>query len=372
MSSKAIVCTACGATVPYGRLSCPACGELLASVAGAARKVVATAPTKRARASRSTPSVLVDVAPAEAVSPAPVEAAGPVASAGAASAAGKFADLPAAASQDWDIPADWAVPGPQGGLLDDAPAPPNVARPGPSFVDPDRPVTLGHSANGDGRQQDDVEPQWPVAATHWREDRAPAPAPAVALVTSPSLANAPGAYVPPLPATPAGPPAPARAWAGHPGEDAPAATDAPAKPTSDLILDRARLTEFISWLAVAGSAMAAVGFLLPWGMSVIGATGIDYVDRWGLAGPFHPVVVLGVLAVLGAALVPNPVPMWIRTGLPGLGLGALLLGLIWPYLLYLPGTGPGVVVVALGAVILLAAGIAALVADRHAPEDEAV
>ena len=370
MSSKAIVCTACGATVPYGRLSCPACGELLASVAGAARKVVATAPTKRAaRASRSTPSVLVDVAPAAEASPAPVDVAGAVAS---ASAAGALTGLPAAAAQDWDIPADWAAPGPVGGLLDDAPPSPNAARPGPAFLEPDQPVTLGHSANGEGPQQEDVEPQWPVTATHWREDPAPTPAPAVAMVTSPSLANAPGAYVPPLPATPAGPPAPARAWAGHTGEDVPVAADAPATSTSDLVVDRARLTEFIGWLAVAGSAMAAVGFLLPWGVSVIGATGIDYVDRWGLAGPFHPLVVLGVLAVLGAALVPNPVPMWIRTGLPGLGLGALLLGLIWPYLLYLPGTGPGVVVVALGAVILLAAGIAALVADRHAPEDQAV
>jgi hypothetical protein len=194
----------------------------------------------------------------------------------------------------------------------------------------------------------------------------------VAFVTSPSLANAPGAYVPPLPAAPAGPPAPARAWAGHPAGEEAASTDAPSKSTSDLLVDRARLTEFIGWLAVAGSAMAAVGFLLPWGMSVIGATGIDYVDRWGLAGPFHPLVVLAVLAVLGSALVPNPVPLWIRVGLPGLGLGALLLGLVWPYLLYLPGKGPGVVVVALGAVILLAAGIAALVADRHAPEERAV
>jgi hypothetical protein len=91
-----------------------------------------------------------------------------------------------------------------------------------------------------------------------------------------------------------------------------------------------------------------------------------------MAGPFHPLVVLGVLGVLAAALVPNPVPLWVRVGLPGLGLGALLLGLVWPYLLYLPGKGPGVVVVALGAIILLAAGIAALVADRHVREDRPV
>jgi hypothetical protein len=221
---------------------------------------------------------------------------------------------------------------------------------------------------------DDLAPEWPVAQTQWREERPSEPVAALASVSSPSLANAPGAYIPPmLPAVPAGPPAPARAWAGHPaGGDAPAATDAPSTSTSDLVVDRDRLTEFIGWLAVAGSAMAAVGFLLPWGISVIGASGVDYVDRWGMAGPFHPLVVLGVLGVLAAALVPNPVPLWVRVGLPGLGLGALLLGLVWPYLLYLPGKGPGVVVVALGAIILLAAGIAALVADRHVREDRPV
>jgi hypothetical protein len=189
-------------------------------------------------------------------------------------------------------------------------------------------------------------------------------------VTSPSLADAPGAYVPPVvPATPAGPPAPARAWAGHPGDGN---ATAGAAATSAGLVDPARLTEFIGWLAVAGAAIAAVGFVLPWGISVIGATGVDYFDRWGMAGPFHPLVVIGVLAVLGLALVPNPIPLWVRVGLPGVGLGALLLGLVWPYLLYLPGTGPGVAVVAIGSVILVVAGIAALVADRHAPEDRGV
>jgi hypothetical protein len=107
-------------------------------------------------------------------------------------------------------------------------------------------------------------------------------------------------------------------------------------------------------------------------MSVIGASGVDYVDRWGMAGPFHPIVVLAVLAVLTLAFVPNPIPSWIRIGLPGLGLGALLLGLVWPYLLYLPGKGPGVVVVAIGAIILLVAGVLALAVDRHAGDEPAV
>ena len=119
--------------------------------------------------------------------------------------------------------------------------------------------------------------------------------------------------------------------------------------------------------------MAAVGFLLPWGVSVIGASGVGYFDRWGLAGPFHPLVVLGVLAILVLALVPNPVPPWLRVGLPGLGLGALLLGLVWPYLVALPGTGPG----RRGRRARCGhprrwPAIAALVADRHAGEDQAV
>ena len=352
MSSKAIVCAACNAAVPYGRLSCPACGELLASVAGAPRRVVAGAgagtavatatatATKRAtRASRATPSVLVDVAPAA--------AAPPVAEAPAVdprAVAAPVAKAPAKAP-----PAAQTVPA--------------VLKP----VATDSPTVDAAPTPADG------DPQWPEERPQWREERAPTPPPPVASVTSPSLANAPGAYVPPiLPATPAGPPAPARAWAGHPaGDAATAQAGAPASSTG-VVVDPARLTEFIGWLAVAGSAMAAVGFLLPWGMSVIGASGVDYFDRWGMAGPFHPLVVLGVLAILGLALVPNPVPAWIRVGLPGLGLGALLLGLVWPYLVALPGTGPGVAVVALGAVILVASGIAALVADRHAGEDRAV
>ena len=37
MTAQSIACGACAADVPYGRLSCPSCGELLASVAGSRR-----------------------------------------------------------------------------------------------------------------------------------------------------------------------------------------------------------------------------------------------------------------------------------------------------------------------------------------------
>src|SRR6188472_468314 len=56
MSTQSIACAACGAAVPYGRLACPACGELLASVAGTGRRVVVGASV-----GRSTAESLTDV-----------------------------------------------------------------------------------------------------------------------------------------------------------------------------------------------------------------------------------------------------------------------------------------------------------------------
>src|SRR5687768_7668772 len=67
MSPQSIVCATCDSTVPYGRLSCPACGELLAPVGGAARPTRTRAATARATRSRSNgraaPAVLLDVPP---------------------------------------------------------------------------------------------------------------------------------------------------------------------------------------------------------------------------------------------------------------------------------------------------------------------
>jgi hypothetical protein len=130
---------------------------------------------------------------------------------------------------------------------------------------------------------------------------------------------------------------------------------------------RVRLLDFVRWLSVAGSAFAAVGFLLPWGQVVIGSADTGYFGRWGIAGPWHLLVALAILANLGLALIDNKVPVWIRTGITGLGLGALLLGPVWPYLT-LPslGAGPGAVIAAIGAAGLVVSGVLALVADRHA------
>lgn len=334
MSSKTIVCAACNAAVPYGRLSCPSCGELLASVAGAARPMVSAAAmvATAGRAARSTPSVLVDVAPAG------------------------------------TAPTGWDTPDPDEDWIDPAwVAEPEAAE--PEAAEPEMAAEPGTAEPGMAVSQPAEETHPADEVPRWPESRPETPA--ASRATS-FATDAPGAYVPPVvPATPAGPPALARSWAGHAATEETAPDPAVgARASAAALVDGARLPEFIGWLAVAGSAMAAIGFVLPWGISVIGAGGVDYFDRWGLAGPFHPVVVLGLLAVLGLALVRNPIPLWVRVGLPGLGLGALLLGLIWPYLVGLPGTGPGVLVVAFGAIVLGVAGIVALAADRHGPVDD--
>ncbi|HYH93900.1 MAG TPA: hypothetical protein VD763_12120, partial [Candidatus Saccharimonadales bacterium] len=179
----------------------------------------------------------------------------------------------------------------------------------------------------------------------------------------------PGAYVPPAPVMPAGPAAPARAWGTGDAASGAAAVAAAATLPGDPARDRddVRLREATGWLAVGGAAIAAAGFVLPWATSVIGASGVGYFDRWGMAGPGHLLAVIALLAIVGLNLVANPVPAWIRVGLVGLGLGPLLLGLAWPYLFSrFLGTEVGVYAVGIGALLLTIAGILALVGDRHA------
>ena len=44
MAARTVVCPECSETLPYGRLSCPACGSLLAAVAGGPVRQVASSP----------------------------------------------------------------------------------------------------------------------------------------------------------------------------------------------------------------------------------------------------------------------------------------------------------------------------------------
>jgi len=348
MTAQSIVCGSCATEVPYGRLSCPSCGELLASVAGS-RRVSAAARSK-------VPDVLYDAATAPT----------------AAVVDGQLSLESAARDVEAELP--WSSSTTHGAALVDGSngtAVEDADDDGAAFLD------------GDDTSSVTAGPAWAVGGAGLSSSRTPSymprPATGAGVGASPSFAG-PGAYVPPLPVTivPAGPPAPARAWAGHGPEPsslpdaaavAPSGAAASDAPAADR---RARFAEFVGWLSVAGAAFAAVGFLLPWGLVVIGSSGIGYFDRWGLSGPGHVIIALGMLAVLALALIKNDIPVWIRTGLVGLGFGAYLLGLVWPYIFALPGTGPGALIAAIGAVALTAAGLLALITERHAGTDRSV
>ena len=76
-------------------------------------------------------------------------------------------------------------------------------------------------------------------------------------------------------------------------------------------------------------------------------------------------IVLAILVVMSLVILDSRVPAWLRLGIPGLGLGALLLGLLWPYVFGPLGTQPGALVSMAGALLLIGAGVATLVVERH-------
>ncbi len=361
MTAQSIVCGTCAAAVPYGRLSCPSCGELLASVVGARRPSSATSGTS----ARPDAPFDAESAPLSGMPDGPELAL-----------SGGLRDL------DAELPWAGAADGPAVELdhredgIDDGLEDGDVD----GFLgsdDADEPEvesssTAGHAwAVAGASMTGPATPAYMPRPNYARAAAAAAKAPPANEPPPAPPIEPPGAYVPPLPASaiPAGPPAPARAWAGYGSETdtaASAATGSAVNEAKERALDPSRVAEFIGSVSVAGAALASVGFLLPWASVMIGSSGSDYFDRWGLAGPGHLIVVIGILAVLALSIVRNPIPSWIRTGLGGLGVGALLLGLTWPYLLGPLDASPGVLIDAIGAIALIGSGILALVTDRHA------
>jgi hypothetical protein len=302
MASRTTVCPSCQEAVPSGRLSCPSCGLLLASVAGAP-------PRRRTRKPTGPEPV--------AIPPAPVPAGAYV--------------PPAASSGPLLLPARaWA------GITSASPRP--MAGLGLSA----RPMaTAGGSASMSSGS-------------------------AGILVKVPTRAPAP----------------PAPRSAGTAAQPAVAATSAAvavsnaavtAPDDADDVVEAGWLEAAAGWLMIIGSAVAILGFLLPWSRSVIGAEGVgSYFDTWGIANPSHVLVVLALAAALGLAIVANPIPTWIRTCAVGLALGGLLVGLTWPYLFGPLGAGPGVLAILVGGIMLAVAGILDLVEARHAPAESLV
>ena len=298
MATRTSICPGCQEAVPSGRLSCPSCGLLLASVAGAPTR----RRTKKPTAAAADPVATIDVDTATA-GPPPVGAYVPRSS----SSSGPFL-LPARA---------WA------GITSASPRP--MAGLG---LSPRPMATAGGAAT--------------MTATTMR----------------PLLAKVPTQAVPAAPA----PPIAATVSAAASGAQAQAAPDTEAEAPVAGWLEAAA-----GWLMIIGSAVAILGFLLPWSRTVIGAEGVGtYFDTWGIANPSHILVVLSLAAALGLAIVANPIPTWIRTCAVGLALGGVLVGLTWPYLFGPLGAGPGVLAIMVGGLMLGAAGVLDLVEARHA------
>ncbi len=301
MLPRTIVCPDCGEAVPTGRSSCPACGALPASVAGAAAR-----------------------------------------------------------------PADTVV---------DAAAAGNASNREPSVMAPARIQTqaLPQASPGEARDpgptpSEDPGPATPLPPSSIRQ---------TGFAGSASAGTAPGGYLPPgaplssttlpgpTPVAPASPTVPSVAAA----PDATTSEPMGASTTSDL----ARLDQPLGYGTAAGSGLIAFGMLMPWSRIVIGSSGVSgYFDTWGLAGPGHIVVLLSALAVLAVSILPNRIPVSIRSGVAGLMLGVFSLGLVWPYLIGPLGAGIGVMVVTVGALVLTATGIASAWRDRHAADARSV
>jgi hypothetical protein len=257
VATKVIVCPECSQLVAYGRLSCPSCGALLASVVGGEREERPTV----VPGLNEPPRLIPDDEPAT-----------------------RPARVVARADEGPEVAADWADEGPF-----------------------------------QSRQAD------PVATP----DRTPGGSGQRAL--NPSAVGAVGRRGPkPI----------------KPGQ---------ASLLADLPFDAPG--SLGGWLVAIGAGLALVGLLLPWADPVIlGRAGGGYFATWGLAGPGHGFAFVAALLTFALAILPTPVPAWIRDRVVAPILAGVLLGLVWPYLL-----GPiqfqlGVLMSA-AAAIVMAAGV---------------
>ena len=393
MTIKTIDCAECGASVPYGRLSCSACGALLASVTGGHRpsvRIVDGAPIAEAAPGlpvQSAPVALAEVAVQAHVRARPRTSARRRAADAAAEGVVTTAAKPPARELAFEPVAE-SLPEPVVKPLA-APVRKSVPRPivRPLLEPLAEPVFAGLLAPAPLIEADGETP--------W----APLHKPDPVLVARPYQRHLPSEMAAPVPADPAGLPGAYRprivassvaaavahaVLGGHAGGPPSLPADVPGptagksgKPRAARSLARAvdavAMVEIAGWFAVVGSAMSLLGFLLPWSVAVIGSSGFGgYFNDWGLASPTHAFVFVGLLAALALGIVNTPVPPWMRSGVLGLVLGGLLIGLTWPYLVGPLGADVGVIVTALGGLALVSGGVVASWATRHAQADPRV
>jgi hypothetical protein len=120
----------------------------------------------------------------------------------------------------------------------------------------------------------------------------------------------------------------------------------------------------------AGATIAGLGFLLPWASALAGsALGGSYFSRWGLGGPGHWIIVLGLVALVVIALAGSRFDR-VPVGLIAVVLSAVLVGVLWPYVFGTFDRFVGVWLVLAGAILLGVGGL--LDVRRHEPLEPGV
>ena len=392
---KTIDCGDCGESVPYGRLSCPACGSLLASVTGPRRSTASASHAVRAEQVSTAEAPSVAPEPILVATPEPTTTPEPVlADVAVAAVAAEVAEVAEVAEPILAV----AEPAPVAMEPDPVPGRESISllasavSTGPFLLPDTDPRDLGW---------DPPEPEAPAieaadepATAPWSARPAPAPflaprpydrrtVPEPASIAA-AASSLPSAYrAPALSLALAGPSASDSALRasgltsiGHSigramgGDESPSKADDTGEAGG---VDAERFVEIGGWFVVVGATMTVLGFVLPWSRSVIGAAGVgSYFDTWGLATPTNVLVFAGLLAVLGLGIVRTPVPAWIHSGALGLVSGSLVIGLAVPYLAGPLGADVGVMVVGLGGLALLIGGAVASWATRHAEADPPV
>jgi hypothetical protein len=417
VATKRVACPECSATVPYGRLSCPTCGTLLASVAGSTRRVSVRPNGRRPRG----PSLAAVTAPALPATPeagqddaapvatwpprhqdnpedraTPPEPAWPDRTAHETAEIFRTARL---ATSDPGHPTNGATP---------AEAVPDVLH---DWVGPASSMAAGESASTRPRHamRDFVAAAAGAVATLGRSA-------ADATASAGDGRQIPGAYLAPsatrmvpvhagsriarpqrvastpvvpglnrwysVPDGPADSPAAAmtagRSPSGVPAQTGAARSDSSAAAPHPLIPGEAALRSDLpfaapngpsGWATAVGSGLAALAVVLPWAKNGVagGQLSSGYLGQWGLANPAYLLLLAAGLAILLITILPNRLPRALREVAVPFLFGGFLIGLAWSYATGPFGTGLGVGTMLFGAGLLVTGGALGLRGLRRDP-----
>jgi hypothetical protein len=356
LATRTFVCPECGGVVPHGRLSCPSCGTLLASVVGGARGAV----PNRIVAEQEPPTLLPDDETPRTqgwASDAFVAESQPDAARNVEPVETTATDHPDAGVAE--PPAETGLPPAATAVMQ-----PAVASDASALTEGLVPSVLGDwpPSTSDPVDDDDVlavyRPTTQPAVAPVDEPADPLPPSAI---LGPATTSPPGAWTPPAS-----------------GRSAVAGTDDTGHPKpgqasllADLPFDAPETLG--GWLVSIGSGLAVVGFLLPWAARAAYAGNTEgYLGSWGLASPGHWLIFLAALVTFGLSVLPGRLPAWIRDGVlvPILAGGMLVAGL--PYLIGPIEAQVGVLVTTAAALLLVAATVLIRWPARHGGSSSSV